>query len=104
MKNKSAVTRPPIPTEEAAGQGTENLLTDSQRQEQLLRLIRKGAPSVPKPDTFEDDEEAPVKFTLRYPRSVSERIEEAKKDRPVNTPVNTWIIEAILEKLKKEGF
>jgi hypothetical protein len=28
----------------------------------------------------------------------------ASKDRPLKTPANTWITEAILEKLKKESF
>ncbi len=31
-------------------------------------------------------------------------MEGASKERPLKTPANTWITEAILEKLKKEGF
>jgi hypothetical protein len=33
-----------------------------------------------------------------------ERVEGASKERPLKPPANTWITEAILEKLKKRGF
>ncbi len=80
-----------------------NQLSDSERQDALLKLIRKGAPSVPRPDQFEEDDK-PIKFTLRFPAVFAERMKQAVADRPVNTPLNTWIFEAIMEKLKKEGF
>jgi hypothetical protein len=43
-------------------------------------------------------------MTLRVRKSLIERVEGASKERPLKTPANTWITEAILEKLKKEGF
>jgi hypothetical protein len=101
MKNRSAVTPPPIEPE--IQESKVNQLSDSERQDALLKLIRKGAPSIPRPETFEE-EDKPTKFTLRFPQILAERMKQAADDRPVNTPLNTWIIEAILEKLKREGF
>lgn len=92
-----------------AGQGSEGNLavtvTEEQNKEALLKLIRKGAPSVPtKEKEDEEDVDPRIKLTLRIKKSVIERLEMASKERPLKTPANTWITEAILEKLKKEGF
>ncbi len=91
-----------------AGQGTdENLaLNDDEKKDALIKLIRKGAPSVPiKEKEIEEGEEDPrVKLSVRMKKSLVERIEMASRERSLKTPANTWITEAVLEKLKKEGF
>jgi len=90
------------------GQGAEgNLaLNDEDKKDALIKLVRKGAPSVPlkekEDDAAEDDPR--TKVTIRIKKSVIERFEMATRERPLKTPVNTWITEAILDKLKKEGF
>jgi hypothetical protein len=107
MKKRSSVITPP-PNMEAGQGGEGNLaisITDEEKKDALLKLIRRGAPSVP-PKEKEDEEEVDprIKLTLRIKKSVIERLEMASKDRPLKTPANTWITEAILEKLKKESF
>ena len=92
-----------------AGQGSEGnlavVVNEEQNKEALLKLIRKGAPSVAPQEKDDEEEIDPrVKVTLRIKKSVTERLEMASKERPLKTPANTWITEAILEKLKKEGF
>jgi len=90
------------------GQGAEgNLaLNDEDKKDALIKLVRKGAPSVPlkekEDDVAEDDPR--TKVTIRIKKSIIERFEMATRERPLKTPVNTWITEAILDKLKKEGF
>lgn len=105
MKKKSSIiTRPPSME---GGEGMEgNLsLNEDDKKDALIKLIRKGAPSVPiKEKEVEEGEEDPrVKVTVRIKKSLVERLEMASKERPLKTPVNTWITEAILDKLKKEG-
>jgi hypothetical protein len=92
-----------------AEQGSEGnlavVVNEEQNKEALLKLIRKGAPSVPLPEKDEEEELDPrINLIMRLKKSVSERVKMAAKERPFKTPANTWITEAILEKLKKEGF
>ncbi len=41
------------------------------------------------------------KILLRIPNDILNRVETALTARPLKTPRNTWILEAILEKLEK---
>lgn len=106
MRKKSSIITPPPSME--GGQGTEDnlALNDEDKKDALIKLIRKGAPSVPiKDKEIEEGEEDPrTKITVRIKKSLVERLEMASKERPLKTPANTWITEAIIEKLKKEGF
>lgn len=66
-------------------------------------FIQKGG-SVPA-ITSESDTEKPV--ILRIPESIVARVDQARKDRvkrPAKTPRNTWLYEAVLEKLQREGY
>ena len=102
MKKSSIITPPPV----EVGQGSEgNLaLSEEQRREQLLKLIRKGAPSVPPKEGDARKRDERIQVLLRFPSSVVERVKRAASEREVKIPVNTWITEAIISQLKKEGF
>lgn len=75
-------------------------------------LINRGGtasePPVPTstaPQTVERPVERPkgkVNFILRCPADVANRIDEAIEARAVRIPRNTWIIEAIVERLSRE--
>lgn len=45
-----------------------------------------------------------VAVALRLPADFEARITSARKTRPVKVPRHTWILEAISEKLEKDGF
>lgn len=62
-------------------------------------LINKGG-SVAKIEG--ENKEKPL--ILRVPESLVERMDKAAKARRVKTPRNTWLIEAVLDKLDAEGF
>lgn len=107
MKKKSSVITPPPKMEE--GQGTqENLaLSEDQTRDALIKLVRKGAPSVPQESEGEDIPSERARFSIRVHRGILERITVAAKNtakkRQTEFPVNSWITEAILAQLKKEG-
>lgn len=61
-------------------------------------LINKGGSAV---QSVDKDEEQPV--ILRIPKSILKRVDGAVSARRVKTSRNTWIIEAILDKLEAEG-
>ena len=88
------------------GEGSEgNLaLSSSENKEALIKLIRKGAPSVAPAEKADRQRNERAQFPLRVPITVLERATNAAAGRDVRTPVNTWITEAILAQLKKEGF
>ncbi len=66
-------------------------------QADIGRVIRKGG-SVPKRST-----DQPALVQLRLPRQLVEQIDAALKSRPVPPSRHTWLLEAIHEKLKREG-
>lgn len=99
-KKPSTIARLP----EQGGGNTAPNLNDKERDAALLALIKKGGRSA-RPGDVEDEEQIPEKrISLRIPEDVAERIKQAAKSRPIKTPSHTWIVEAVLEKLKKEGF
>ena len=65
----------------------------------VAALINKGGSTVQSADK---DEEQPV--ILRIPKASLKRVDEAVSARRVKTSRNTWIIEAILDKLEAENF
>lgn len=44
-----------------------------------------------------------VRFTLRAPRFVFSKIDGSRRARPGHVSRNTWILEAITEKLQREA-
>lgn len=98
-KRQSTIAKLP----EADGGNTALALNDKEKDAALLALIKKGGRSARLVE--EDEEQIPEKrISLRIPEDVAERIKQAARVRAVKTPSHTWIVEAILEKLKKEGF
>jgi hypothetical protein len=79
MKKKSVITPPPIIDE---GQGIEgNLaLTEEEREQGLLKLIRKGAPSTPIESEDEKIDER-TRFTFRISKSILERVTKCQRRR-----------------------
>ena len=63
----------------------------------LLELVRKGAPS-------RAPDESRGEIWLQTDPAILERTKRAASNRSLNTSVNTWITEAMLAQLKKEGF
>lgn len=44
-----------------------------------------------------------VRFTLRAPRFLFSKIDASRRGRPGHVSRNTWILEAITEKLQRES-
>lgn len=63
-------------------------------------VINKGG-SAPKETA---DTRKTVQAMLRLKPDLLERIEVAAASRPVYTSRHSWMVEALLEKLKREGF
>ncbi len=97
-KKLSTIARLP---EQGAGNLSSNF-NDKEKDTALLALIKKGGRSA---RTLDDEDQVQEKrISLRLPEDVAERIKQAAKARAIKTPSHTWIVEAVLEKLKKEGF
>jgi hypothetical protein len=103
MKKRSSIITPPPPMEPEQGTVGGLALSDQETKEGLLKLIRKGAPSVPQKEEATSDENERTRFSLRIAKGLLERVTEAAESRDVRTPVNTWITEAIIAQLKREG-
>jgi predicted DNA binding CopG/RHH family protein len=96
-KKQSTIVRLPEETGNIASS-----FNDKERDTALLALIKKGGRSA---RPLEDEDQVQEKrISLRIPEDVAERIKQAAKARPIKMPSHTWIVEAVLEKLKKEGF
>ena len=71
-------------------------------------LINKGgsvASSGPSSSGASDPspiDQSPVQVNLRVPPALLQQIDQALGARPFKTPRQTWILEAVLEKLKRE--
>lgn len=81
----------------------ETTLSDKEKDVALLALIKKGGRSA-RPELLEEEKIPEKRLSLRIPEDVAERVKQAAKARPIKTPCHSWIVEAILEKLKKESF
>ena len=104
MKRKSSVITPPPQMDEGQGSEVISTLNEDQRKDALIKLVRRGAPSVPAKEQEEREGTRRIKYTLRITSGLMERINRAASDREVMTPVNTWVTDAITMALKKEGF
>jgi len=92
MKKKSSVITPP--PEMSGEQGNAALATqisEEDRKEALLKLIRKGAPSVPPKEGEGRGANERMQFPFRVQAALFERIKRAAAARDLQTPVNTWI-------------
>lgn len=98
-KKQSTIARLP----EQGGGEVAAVLNEKERDAALLALIKKGGRSA-RPIEEEEEKLPEKRISLRVSEDIAERIKQAAKARPVKTPSHTWIVEAILEKLKKEAF
>ena len=87
------ITRKPQKTAE------ETKPTKKKKSVDVSALINKGGSAV---QAAEKGEEKPV--VQRIPEDVLKRVDEAVAGRRVKTSRNTWINEAILDLLEKEGY
>ena len=70
---------------------------NSRKSSKLGQLITEPLPPVP-------TRPAERRLSLRIPPDLAERVKRAAQARLVHTPVHSWLVEAILEKLAKESF
>ncbi len=63
-------------------------------------LINKGGSVAQQKDANENE---PVAVIVRVPGGMLKRVDKAVSTRPIKTPRNTWILEAVLEKLLRES-
>lgn len=96
-KKQSTIVRLPEETGNIA-----TSFNDKERDTALLALIKKGGRSARPLD--DEDQVQEKRISLRIAEDVAERIKQAAKARPIKMPSHTWIVEAVFEKLKKEGF
>jgi hypothetical protein len=104
MKKKSSViTRPPDmdPLEQGSDRTVD--LSEQSNRDAMLKLIRKGAPSVPPKEIKSSFATERTQFPLRVPVAIFQRVNQAVAGRDIPTPINSWIIEAILAQLKREN-
>lgn len=100
MRKNATISRLPDTERE---EGTHDV--DRQKDEALLALIKKGGKSArPLEDDEEEDVSSERRLSLRIPGEIAARIKQAAKARQVKTSSHSWIVEAVIEKLKKESF
>jgi hypothetical protein len=51
----------------------------------------------------DEPKKAEISVLLRLQANIAERLDFAIKAKPIRTPRHSWILEAILEKLEREG-
>jgi hypothetical protein len=68
-------------------------------------LINKGGSVSGQPaiTPTEDSAAKPVPVVLRVPGDVLVKVDQALKTRRVRIPRHTWLLEAVVEKLEREG-
>jgi len=99
-KTQSTIARLP----EGGVDGTPPSISEKEKDVALLALIKKGGRSARQEEDLELEKIPEKRLSLRVSEDVVERVKQAAHARPVKTPSHTWIVEAILEKLRKEGF
>lgn len=90
-----AITRKPKPSAPAAPAAVD-----------IDALINKGGSVGGQPSAAAADaatEAKPVPVVLRVPGDVLARVDQALKTRRVRIPRHTWLLEAVVEKLEREG-
>jgi hypothetical protein len=77
--------------------------TAEPKEQNVMALINKGGSTATLGiDEREGDTE--IAIILRIPKGTVSRADKARKTRKVKTPRNTWLVEAVNEKLEREGF
>ncbi len=69
---------------------------EEKSESQINAVISKGG-SVAKTDKTGNQ-----KILIRIPNGLLDRVDTDLSSRPLKTPRNTWILEAILEKLERQ--
>ena len=73
--------------------------TKDVQQADIDALINKGGSPAGSPEPSN----TPVSVLLKIPAEMLEKVDRSAKSRPVKIPRRTWILEAIHEKLCREG-
>ena len=86
-----AVTRKP--KDEQAPEGP---LQDDPGFQQYLR--KGGSAAKPQPEAPKD-----IRFTLHIPGPLCQELDRVRQGRPLKISRHQWVLEAILEKIQREG-
>lgn len=73
------------------------------QEAEINALTSKGG-SAPESSQKKEKEKGVTPVIIRIPDDILERVDDAVSARPFKTPRHMWLLEAILEKLKKEDF
>ena len=95
----STISKLPQPQDEA--EGTRVGDGSGLDVDKALSLLRKGGRSK---RAGVDEEPQEKRLSLRISDELAERVRTAARARPVKTSSHSWIVEAVLDKLKKESF
>jgi len=71
---------------------------ESDREVDVNALINKGGTA----SANETEKKAATPVLIRIPAELLDRVDQALSGRPFKIPRNTWVLEAIIEKLEKE--
>lgn len=66
-------------------------------EKQISQLINKGG-SIAREESAEDKQ-----VLVRIPKDLLDQVDALAKARRVRTPRNTWIVEALFEKVERES-
>jgi hypothetical protein len=66
-------------------------------EQQISQLISKGG-SIAKEENKEDKQ-----VLVRIPKDLLEKVDALAQSRRIRTPRNTWIVEALFEKVERES-
>lgn len=97
-KRQSTIAR--LPEEEVSIPKKKRKMSEEENNELLLSLIKKGGKSARK----EEELKVYKKLTIRLPEDVNERVTSASNSRIIPMSNHSWLLEAVYEKLKKEGY
>jgi hypothetical protein len=78
--------------------------TAEPKEQSVMALINKGGSTAASEIAEEREGDKETAIILRIPKGTVSRADKARKTRKVKTPRNTWLMEAVLEKLEREGF
>jgi hypothetical protein len=78
--------------------------TTKPKEQSVMALINKGGSTAASEIDEEREGDKETAIILRIPKGTVSRADKARKTRKVKTPRNTWLVEAVNEKLEREGF
>lgn len=78
--------------------------TAEPKEQSVMALINKGGSTAASGIDEEREGDKEIAIILRMPKGTVSRADKARKTRKVKTPRNTWLMEAVIEKLEREGF